>query len=199
DEAGDDAFSAPAAPAYQPPRSGEAEVGRVAQAIERLSDRIDTAETRQALAITGVERSVRQVIERIDAAEREQMATSDRFEGAVNEVSAAAERLSQRLQRIEDETVGPRSAEALQALETAVSGVTGQLMDADQRSQAALEALHARVERLDSAEDSTPRAIRELRGAGAAPAPRRAPGEDPAPPRNPPPPRNRTARGRDAR
>src|SRR5579863_946699 len=76
------------------------EARRVTDAIERLSDRIESAESRQALAIAGVERSVREVIGRIDAAEREQMHVSTRFEGVVEDVQAEQGRLSERMHRI---------------------------------------------------------------------------------------------------
>ena len=87
------------------------EVGRVTQAIERLSDRIDTAESRQALAIAGVERSVREVIARIDAAEREQMQVAARFEGEVQEVKAETARLATACAGWRKRPSGPRSAE----------------------------------------------------------------------------------------
>ena len=72
---------AAAEPRYEAIGHPADEVGRVTQALERLSDRIGSAENRQALAIAGVERSVREVIGRIDAAEREQMQVAARFEG----------------------------------------------------------------------------------------------------------------------
>ena len=80
--------AAPAPPRYEALGHPADEVGRVTQALERLSDRIETAESRQALAIAGVERSVREVISRIDAAEREQMQVAARYEGVAQEVQA---------------------------------------------------------------------------------------------------------------
>ena len=79
-----------ATPRYEPVGHSPDEVSRVTQAIERLSDRIATAESRQALAIASVERSVRDVISRIDSAERDQMQVAARFEGEVQETKAEA-------------------------------------------------------------------------------------------------------------
>ena len=95
------------------------DIGRaLTQAIERLRRTgIATAESRQALAIASVERSVRDVISRIDSAEREQMQVAARFEGEVQEVKAETSRFGDRFRRMEEEAVGPRSAEALKALE----------------------------------------------------------------------------------
>jgi localization factor PodJL len=139
------------------------EVSRVTQAIERLSDRIATAESRQALAISSVERSVREVITRIDSAEREQMQVAARFEGEVQEVKADAARTADRMRRLEEEAVGPRSAEALKALEGALGNVAGHVYEGDKHAQEMLEALRQRVDRLDGAEAATSGAIRDLK------------------------------------
>jgi localization factor PodJL len=161
-----DYFTEPATPAYQTPTPPGDEVGRVTQAIERLSDRIESAENRQALAVTEVERSVREVIQRIEAAEREQIDVSARFEGAVNDVSAAAARLAERLQRIEDESIGPKSTDALKALEDAVGRVGEHVIDADQRSRETLghlkDAYGALDARLSLAEQGDPERIEKL-------------------------------------
>ena len=140
------------------------EIGRVTQAIERLSDRIATAESRQALAISSVERSVREVITRIDAAEREQMQVAARFEGEVQEVKAEAARFGDRMRRMEEEAVGPRSAEALKAAaEGALGKVAGHVYEGDKHAREMLETLRERVERLDSSEEATAGAIRDLK------------------------------------
>jgi localization factor PodJL len=139
------------------------EIGRVTQAIERLSDRIATAENRQALAISSVERSVREVIGRIDAAEREQMQVAARFEGEVQEVKAEAARFGDRMRRMEEEAVGPRSAEALKALEGALGKVAGHVYEGDKHAREMLDALRERVERLDTSKEATTDAIRDLK------------------------------------
>jgi localization factor PodJL len=139
------------------------EVGRVSQAIERLSDRIATAENRQALAISSVERSVRDVIARIDAAEREQMQVAARFEGEVQDVKTEAARFGDRIRRMEDEAAGPRSAEALKALEGALGKVAGHVYEGDKHAREMLESLRDRVERLDNSEEATAGAIRDLK------------------------------------
>jgi len=61
------------------------EVARVTQALQRLSDRIESAENRQVLAIAGIERSVRDVIGRLDAGEREHMHVATRVDAAESE------------------------------------------------------------------------------------------------------------------
>jgi localization factor PodJL len=203
--------AAAAEPRYETVGHPADEVGRVTQALERLSDRIESAENRQALAIAGVERSVREVIGRIDVAEREQMQVAARFEGelqtARGETRGLAQRLSsveaggpgaetleridaaereqrqvaarfegelqtarsetqtlaQRLKKIEDEAAGPRSAEALKALEGAIGKVAATVYDGDRRSLEAIGELQNRMQRLDSADQASGSAMRELR------------------------------------
>ena len=150
-------------PRYETAGHPADELARVSQAIERLSDRIATAESRQALAIAGVERSVREVITRIDSAEREQMQVAARFEGAVQEAKGETVRLGDRLRRIEEEAAGPRSAEALRALEGALGKVAGHVYEGDKHAREMLETLRERVERLDGSDQATADAIRELK------------------------------------
>ena len=139
------------------------EVGRVADAIERLSDRIESAESRQALAIAGVERSVRDIIARIDAAEREQMQIAARVDNDLAEAKGESSRLADRLRRMEEEAVGPRSVEALKALEGAIGNVAGHVYEGERRARDGLADMRNRVERLDAAEHATLSAIRELK------------------------------------
>ena len=155
----------PAAPRYETAGHPADEVGRVTQALERLSDRIETAESRQALAIAGVERSVREVIARIDAAEREQMQVAARFEGVAQEVQVEQGKLAERLRRAELEGQGPRSAEAIKALEGAIGKVAGHVYETERRSREAINEIGARVERLGGSEQLTASAIRELQAA----------------------------------
>lgn len=156
-------------PSARPPTRGRAraetgdETGRVTDAIERLSDRIESAESRQALAIAGVERSMRDVIARIDASEREQMHSATRIETEVQAVRTESSRLTERVRRLETEGVGHRSVEALRALEAAVSKVAGHVGDSERRAQQSLAEIRTRMERFEAAEGATVSAIRELR------------------------------------
>ena len=75
-----------------------------------------------------------------------------------------AEHVLGRLKKIEDEAVGPRSAEALQALEGAIGKVAGQRLRQRQPLARGCSASCRRgCERLDAADQATGGAIRELR------------------------------------
>lgn len=161
------------------------QVGRVAVALDRLTRRIEVAEGRNAAAISGIDHSVRDAIVRLGRAEREQIAVAARFEGAVDDLKTEQLRTAERVRRIEAEAAGPRSVEALRALEGALGKVAGHLYDGEARTREAIAALEARLdaqaapppqdpnelveavvarlgERLEAAETRTSEALREL-------------------------------------
>ena len=125
-------------------------MGRIALALDRLSERLETSESRTGLAISGVEHSVRAALARIEAAEREHIAVAARFEGAVEEVAGQQNRIIERIRRIESEAAGPRSAEALRALEGALGKVANHLYDGETRTRDSMAALEARMERVEA-------------------------------------------------
>ncbi len=131
------------------------EVGKVTDAIERLTSRIEAAEQRSTLAITGIDQSVRGALSRLEGAEREQVSVAARFEGAVDEIRTEQSRAIERLRRIEAESTGPRSAEALKALEGSVGKVASAVYDTEARSREAIAALEAKVAALEAG-GSTP-------------------------------------------
>lgn len=141
------------------------EMGRIALALDRLSERLEVSESRTGLAVSGVEHSVRAALARIEAAEREHIAVASRFEGAVEGVSSEQARIAERLRRMEAEAAGPRSAEALRALEGAVAKVANHLYDGETRTREALGAIEARVDRVEAQGGSeSPGLIEEVVG-----------------------------------
>jgi localization factor PodJL len=122
------------------------EVGRVAIALDRLTDRIEAAERRSAQAISGIDDSVRGALQRLGSAEREQIAVAARFEGAVDEIKTDTVRNAERLRRMEAEAVGPRSAEALRALEGALGKVAGHLYEGEARTRETIAHLENRLD-----------------------------------------------------
>jgi len=135
-----------------PTNPGPEDLGRIAFALDLLTDRIESSETRAGLAISGVEHSVRHAIARIDTAEREQLAAVTRVDAAAEQLAAGQAAAAERLRRIE-EVSGPRSAEAIRALEEAVTRVAGQVSEGDVRYRETLTGLEARLAAAESAED----------------------------------------------
>jgi localization factor PodJL len=140
----------PAPSRYEAPEHPADEITRVAVALDRLTDRIESTETRTGLAISGVEHSVREAVARIERAERENIAVASRFEGAVGEAQSEQSRLAERLRRMEQEAAGPRSAEALRSLEQALGKVAGHLYDGENRTRETLAVLRRRIEEAES-------------------------------------------------
>ncbi|HEY8617196.1 peptidoglycan-binding protein [Phenylobacterium sp.] len=144
--------STPAAPAPPPPSTPDLraeDMARIAYALDRLTDRIESSETRTSLAISGVEHSVRAAVARIEAAEREHAAVASRFEGAVDRVGAEQARVGERLRRLETEASGPRSAEALRVLEQSVTRVADHVYSGEARTREQLAAIEARLARAE--------------------------------------------------
>ncbi|WP_269716571.1 peptidoglycan-binding protein [Caulobacter sp. NIBR2454] len=156
------------------------EAGRIALALERLSERIEAAEARQARAVTGIDHSVRNLIARLDTGERDAVAVAARFEGAIDELATEQKLTADRLRRMEQGGADAASTEAIKTLEATIGKLAGQVYEGEARTKAALEALKdsggkavdtdalveavvARVsQRLESAESRTSDALLEL-------------------------------------
>ena len=119
------------------------EVIGVREALDRLSDRIEAAEHRSTLAISGIDQSVTGLVSRLGGAEREQTAVAARFEGLADDLRLEQSRITERMRRIEAEAAGPRSAEALKAMEGALAKVATHLYEGDERTRTALGDLRA--------------------------------------------------------
>lgn len=155
------AISPPGPPSFNPSAPTPPDLTRVAQALDRLTDRIEASETRTGLAINGVEHSVRQALARIETAEREQHAAASRLEGLMAESSAEKRDFGDRLRRLESgSAAGPRSIEALRLIESRLSRIEPELV-----VETVLERLG---ERLATAEARTASALDALRGSLAS-------------------------------
>ena len=145
-----------AGPRYEVAGHPADEVSRVAEAVERLTARIEAAEQRSTLAITGIDQSVRGALSRLETAEREQIAVAARFEGAVDELGSRYGGVGERLRRMELESTGPRSAEALRAIEGMLGKVAGQMYDGEARTRETLAAVEARIAQVEAVAVAAP-------------------------------------------
>ena len=132
------------------------EVGRVAQALAALTERIEAAEQRSTLAITGIDQSVRGAVSRLDGAQREQTAIAARFEGLADDLAAEQARQAERLKRVEEEASGPRQTEAVRALEGALGKVAGHLYEGEAKTREAMAAMEARVAQAEAVVSQAP-------------------------------------------
>lgn len=134
--------------------SSDAELKRVARALDALTQRMEAAENRSTLAISGIDQQVMGVLSRIEGAERDRAAVAARFDGELEEVRAVQSKVSERLRRISDEE-GPR-LEAMQALETAIGKIAEKLYDVEGKTRSVLndvrEDISNSVRRIDRME-----------------------------------------------
>jgi localization factor PodJL len=127
--------------------------GDISEALQRLTDRIEAAEQRSTLAVSGIDQSVRGMLSRLELGEREQVAVGARFDGALQETAQVQAAITARLAKLEEQAAGPRSAEALKSLEAALGRVASHLYEGESRTRDTLAdlkrdmgALGARVE-----------------------------------------------------
>ncbi|MDR3509284.1 MAG: peptidoglycan-binding protein [Caulobacteraceae bacterium] len=132
------------------PRHMGDDVLRVSEALDHLSARIEAAEHRSTLAISGIDQSVSGLVNRLGAAEREQTIVAARFEGAVDDLRTEQNRVGERVRRFEQEAVGPRSAEALRALEGALAKVAGHVYDGEDQTRQVMDGLRGELDALTS-------------------------------------------------
>ena len=168
---GDEPDGEPVCPAPSPLREEPAlgpgpgaaqpgELARVTAALERLTARIEAAEHRSSLAISGVDQSVQGGLARLgalDGVERDQTAVAARLDAALMAMRDDHEQQAARLHKLEEEGAGPRSAEALKSIETALGKVAGQLYESESRTRAVLgeigrefDAASRRIETLEA-------------------------------------------------
>jgi localization factor PodJL len=126
------------------------EMVRMTAALDRLAQRIETAEERSTSAIGGVERTVRGALSRLSESEQEQIATAARLESAVAETQAAQARVAARLLQMEEQARGPRSAEAVRSLEAALGKVAGHLYEGEEATAQAFAEMRERLEKAEA-------------------------------------------------
>jgi localization factor PodJL len=126
-----------------PPAFAADELSRLKEALDRIDARVETAEQRSSVALTGIDQTVLGVLSRLEAAEREQVSVSARFEGALQEIRADQVQAEQRMAKAEDAAAHPKSVEALRALEGALGKVASHLYDSESRTRESLAQMRA--------------------------------------------------------
>jgi localization factor PodJL len=139
----------------------DSELARITAALETLSARLETAEHRSTLAISGIDQSVMGVLSRLDGMDDVQGQTAARLEGAIDQVRETQARVAERVRRMEQED-GSR-VDALRSLEGALSKLASQINDTTAQVHEDVESLGRRVNKIESSSDA---AAALLAGAG---------------------------------
>ena len=149
-----------------PPPFAAEELDRLRQTLDRLDSKVEIAERRSTLAISGIDQTVLGLLSRLETTEREHVQVAARFDGALQEISDHQAGVVDRLARAEEAAAQPRSIEALRALETALGKVAAHLYDSETRTRESLVEMRAeltgltdQVERLAQADAPAPQAM----------------------------------------
>ena len=132
-----------------PNNSDQPPVAAFPDVVSGLSQRLESIDQRSTLAVSGLDQSVRGVLARLETAERTQAESRMRMED--------------RVRKIEEEAVGPRSAEAIRTLEGSFSKVANRVHDTEARISDGLDdlrrevtALGRRLEDMERAKSAAP-------------------------------------------
>jgi localization factor PodJL len=150
--------------AAEAPAAGKAaELQRIARALDQLSARMEAAENRSTLAISGIDQSVMGVLSRLEAVERDQGAVAARFDGALDDMRRDHDRAAEKVRRMADEDA-PR-VEAMKALEGALGKLAEKLYEGEGKTRGVLNELREdfsnlsrRVDRTDAKVEAEPAA-----------------------------------------
>lgn len=130
------------------------EAGGLAAALDRLSRRIEAAEHRSTLAITGIDQSVLGLISRLQNAEELHSTYTERYDKTLADLKDTQQALHTRIEQLESDDTGAKNLKSLKTLEAALDKLAKNMEDADGKAAAKLQALEtslgevsARVER----------------------------------------------------
>jgi len=142
----------------EPGRDESDNLDKVTAALQAMSERIEAAERRSTLAVSGIDQAVAGLLSRLEAGEREASQQSRRLEDFAEDRREDLDRL----RRLEREVSGPKSVEALRALEGALGKVANQIYETETRTrhqlsevQGGLAAAERRIEKAEARPDPT--------------------------------------------
>lgn len=134
--------------------SSDTEIKRIARALDALTHRLEAAEHRSTLAISGIDQQVMGVLSRMEGVERDRNAVAARVDGELEEVKAVQAKVGERLRRLADEDA-PR-LEAMRAFEAALGKVAEKVYETEGRTRSVLnevrEDVNNTARRLDRVE-----------------------------------------------
>ncbi|KQS57622.1 hypothetical protein ASG17_02620 [Brevundimonas sp. Leaf363] len=123
---------------------GDDTLQRVAASVEAIAARLEAAERRSTVAITGVDQAVSGLVRQLEARDTAAAKSDKRISDIADELREG----HRRLRKLEQET-GPETAEAFGKVETAVGTLASRLYDIEERQRTNINELRLR---LDAAE-----------------------------------------------
>ena len=115
-------------------------------ALDRLTRRIESAEARSTLAITGIDQSVVGLLSRLENAEHNQQAMGGHFESLMDDVKATYETLNVKVGQIEEDDSAASNLRALKALEDALGKLASHVYEENELVSEETSAIKLRLE-----------------------------------------------------
>lgn len=116
------------------------------QALDGLAQRIEAVEARSTLAITGIDQSVLGLLARLESTENTSSAMTAEIERMIDELRETHEVLHDKVGALEADESGPRSLEAMKALEDALGKLASHVYEEGRLNQDESAAMKGRVE-----------------------------------------------------
>ncbi len=115
-------------------------------ALDRLTRRIESAEARSTLAITGIDQSVVGLLSRLENAEHNQQAMGGHFESLMDDIKATYEALNLKVRQIEGDDSSASNLRALKALEDALGKLASHVYEENELVSEETNAIKLRLE-----------------------------------------------------
>ncbi|MEO0982066.1 MAG: peptidoglycan-binding protein [Pseudomonadota bacterium] len=115
-------------------------------ALDRLARRLESAEARSTLAITGIDQSIHGLLARLEDTEHSQQVLGSHVETVIDELQETHEALRDKVRQLEEDDSGERNLEALKGLEQALGKLASHVYEEQAMAQDEAEAIKARIE-----------------------------------------------------
>jgi len=138
-------------------------------ALDRLTRRIESAEARSTLAITGIDQSVVGLLSRLENAEHNQQALGNHWDNVLGDVQKTYDVLTSKISAIENNDASARNQAALQALEEALGKLASHVYEENELVSEESSAIKMRIEtglgelteRMDAVDESVEKRLHE--------------------------------------
>ena len=114
--------------------------------LDRLTRRIESAEARSTLAITGIDQSVVGLLSRLENAEHNQQAMGSHFEGVMDDIHKTYDALNVKVKTLEDDDASQSNLNALKALEDALGKLASYVYEENELVGEETGAIKSRLE-----------------------------------------------------
>ena len=114
--------------------------------LDQLTRRIEAAEARSTLAITGIDQSVLGLLARLERTEGQQNSVTSHVDSLIDDLRSTHDALSEKVRRLESDDGNERNLEALKSLETALGKLASHVYEENARHQDESDAIRGRVE-----------------------------------------------------